>query len=209
MKKSHIFPVTVYHGVVPDNDLLKKTVLPFIEETKDSNKIPLAWFTNKVITSHGNEKIEQTLIKDDNPIGEELKNQYMNVVDDFFDKPSSIRFHSMWYNYYVNGEWQEQHDHLSGADCFITNHFSCIHFLSFDKENHNSVTFIDPLLMIRSSSFEMSNNNYLSKLNPIVDEGDFLMFPSYLSHEVKSGIATPEYPRITISFNVEVMKYGE
>ena len=33
------------------------------------------------------------------------------------------------------------------------------------------------------------------------------MFPSYLEHEVKAGPPTPEYPRITISFNIRLNKH--
>ena len=35
------------------------------------------------------------------------------------------------------------------------------------------------------------------------------MFPIYLEHEVKSGPPTPEYPRMTISFNIRITKFGE
>jgi hypothetical protein len=33
-----------------------------------------------------------------------------------------------------------------------------------------------------------------------------LMFPSYLKHRVPAGKPT-EYPRITISFNIKMLKY--
>ena len=203
-----IFPVSVYHGVVPDNNLLKKMVIPFVEETKDSNKLP-NWFTNKVITSFGNREVEEVLNNGNNPVGEELRKQYNKVLDSFFDDNYSVKFKGMWYNYYVDGEWQEQHDHLPEADVYGMTHFSCIHFLNYNQEIHNPVTFIDPLMNIRCHSFEMKSHNYQEKINPIINEGDLIMFPSYMPHEVKIGKPTPEYPRITISFNLQLMSYGE
>jgi hypothetical protein len=35
-----------------------------------------------------------------------------------------------------------------------------------------------------------------------------VMFPSYLEHEVKAGPPTPGNPRITISFNIKMLRYG-
>tara|TARA_B100000686_G_C16446504_1_gene789762 strand:+ start:109 stop:735 length:627 start_codon:yes stop_codon:yes gene_type:complete len=204
-----LFPVSVYHGHVPDNNLLKKLLIPYIEETKDSNEIPTDWMTDKVNTSFSNMEIEKGLTSDTR--GEELISQYMKVLDDFFDQPYSMKISwpGIWYNYYVDGEWQEQHNHLSSPSFTNVCHFSCIHFLSFDKENHNSVTFIDPLMNIRCHSLEFKNHEYYAKSGLYVTEGDFLMFPSYLEHEVKKGKPTPDYPRITMSFNVEVVEYGE
>ncbi len=202
-----IFPVSVYHGHVPDNDLLKKLLIPYIEETKDSNQIPVDWMTNKVNTSFKNEEIEKGLTDDIR--GKELKDQYTKVLDDFFDKPYGMKISGIWYNYYVDGEWQEQHNHLSSPLHTNVTHFSCIHFLSFNPEIHNSVTFLDPLWRIRAHSLEFKSHEYHPKIDPPITEGEFIMFPPYLEHEVRKGKPTPDYPRITMSFNIEVLKYGE
>ena len=84
-------------------------------------------------------------------------------------------------------------------------HLACVHFLSFDPSIHSPLVFTDPLSAIKSSSFE---SGYSEKCTLKVEEGDFLMFPNYLLHEVKAGLATPEYPRITVSFNIRMLKYG-
>ena len=54
----------------------------------------------------------------------------------------------------------------------------------------------------------MKSTHYSEKYNPPVIEGDLLMFPSYLEHEVKSYPPTLDKPRVTISFNLSVMSYG-
>jgi hypothetical protein len=56
-------------------------------------------------------------------------------------------------------------------------------------------------------SVELDRNNYAHTWYPELKEGDFIMFPSYLSHSVKPGKPTPDYPRITIAFNFRVLDY--
>ena len=70
------------------------------------------------------------------------------------------------------------------------------------------MTFSDPLGLIRYHSIDLKSANYSEKYNPSVVEGDLLMFPSYLEHEVKSYPPTPDKPRVTISFNLTVTSYG-
>ena len=43
-----------------------------------------------------------------------------------------------------NGEYQETHDHLYSK--VNHSHFSFIHFLSFDKDEHQPPEFWDPLI---------------------------------------------------------------
>ena len=43
--------------------------------------------------------------------------------------------------------------------------------------------------------------------NLFVREGDFIMIPAYLEHEVNPGKPTPDYPRISIALNFRVLKY--
>ena len=56
---------------------------------------------------------------------------------------------------------------------------------------------------------EMDSNHYRNRYYPKVTEGSLIMFPCYLEHFVKKGPPTPNYPRITIAFNLTVTKYGE
>ena len=206
--KTELFPITVFHGGVEDNQRLKELVIPFVEKTKNTrdNEIPEGWLTNDLTTSFNNGDVNGVLLRDDNDIGRELQRQYARVLDQFFDEQFEVKLHGMWYNLYTNGEWQEAHTHLGGMGSPI--HFACIHLLSFDPDIHNPVTFLDPLVTTRAHSLEMKSNRYSEKYRPRVKEGDMLMFPSYLQHEVSPGGSTPEYPRITISFNLQVLNYG-
>ena len=87
--------------------------------------------------------------------------------------------------------------------------FSCIHFLCYDKEVHSPVVFKDPISLIRSHSFEFASHKHDDGHKPDISEGDMIMFPSYLEHEVKAGRPTPDNPRITISFNLNLFWMGE
>ena len=207
--RKQIYPTSDYHGSVENNQLLKDLLIPAIKEYSsdpDKNKPPNGWLTDNMVTSFSNEEVSQMLTDDSSEIGAELKKQYFKVLNGFFDKDFVISLDQMWYNVYSNGEYQESHTHLGGPNNPL--HFACVHYLSFNPQIHTLLAFTDPLTRMRNFSVEMDSHNYSEKHRPLVQEGDFLMFPSWLEHEVKAGPPTPEYPRISIAFNITVTKYG-
>jgi len=197
MRSIELFPVTVFKGQVSNNEILKNLLVSeILNESKDL-EIPEDWTTHKVRTSFSSESniLNRT----------ELTSQYIDCMRDVFDKDFDVSINKIWYNVYTDGEYQEVHDHLGSL--FEPSHFSFIHFLCFDKENHNPPEFRDPLSQLRTTSLELERNNCGEVYVPDVTEGDLIMFPSYLQHCVPPGKKT-EYPRITISFNVKVQHYG-
>ena len=202
MSRIEIYPISYYKGNVEDNEKLKGMIMPFVEKTKDDCQTPEGWLTTNITTSFENDEISRNL--SDNV---ELKRQYFNVIKRFFDEKFTVQIDEIWYNSYSNGEYQEAHNHV--GDPINPTHFACVHFLSFDPEIHAPLTFADPLALIRGHSIDMNNTNYSEKYCPPVTEGDLLMFPSYLEHEVKAGRPTPGNPRITISFNLNLFWMGE
>ncbi len=198
--RKELFPISIFHGKVEDNDKLKNNIIPFIEETKHGNKPPEGWLTNNINTSYNNREVNcyDFLI-------DQTQQQYQAVLNNFFDDTFNINVSQMWYNVYTGGEWQEAHTHTAPNGSPI--HFACIHFLSFDPDIHTPVTFIDPLITTRALSLEMKSNGYNDRVNLKYEEGDLIMFPSYLSHEVRPSKPST-YPRITISFNIAVLNYA-
>ena len=197
MKSIELFPVTVFKGQVSNNEILKNLLVSeILNESKDL-EIPEDWTTHKVRTSFSTQSniLNRT----------ELTSQYIDCMRDVFDKDFDVSINKIWYNVYTDGEYQEVHDHLGSL--FEPSHFSFIHFLCFDKENHKPPEFRDPLSQLRTTSLELERNNCGEVYVPDVTEGDLIMFPSYLQHCVPPGKKT-EYPRITISFNVKVQHYG-
>ena len=202
-----IFPLTYYHVSLRENDMLKDTLLDKIVEDAKELEIPKGWFTDKLMTSFdGEPEGKEIFFGEDETYQNMLIEIYTEALNKIFDREFKIAIDEIWYNVYVNGEYQEEHDHLGSIGGA---HFSCIHFLSFDRENHQPVVFRDPLRQLRNLSLELDRNKYDDFWIPDVDEGDLLMFPSYLSHEVKPGKPTPDYPRVSIAFNFKVLYYNK
>jgi len=204
--RKELYPITIFHSSVSDNQKLKNLIIPYIQETRQQIKdSPEGWFTSNIITSFEKPNIN-SIFFDKGTISQEIQSQYMDVIKTFFDQEWEVDIDSMWYNYYEYGEYQEGHTHMGDFKSPI--HFACIHFIAFDPKVHSPLVFSDPLSRLRSTSLEMNSSNYSEKHKMNVREGDFLMFPSYLEHEVKAGLPTPGNPRITISFNIKVLRYG-
>ena len=199
MKSLELFPVTIFKTRIENNDHLKELLVRDILETSETLSIPEDWTTHKVRTSFG-EELE--VIENNRDI---LESEYIECMREVFDRDFNVEFDSIWYNVYMDGEYQEVHDHL-GTPLNPT-HFSFIHFLSFNKGEHKPPEFRDPLSQIRNLSLELDRTRCGEVYVPDVKEGDLLMFPSYLQHCVLPGKKT-SYPRITIAFNVRVTKYG-
>ncbi len=80
--------------------------------------------------------------------------------------------------------------------------------LSYDKSVHTPLEFSDPMLTTRALSPSLSRD-YVSEYASLdISEGDFLMFPCYLQHRVKPQKVS-DIPRVTISFNIRLSKYGD
>ena len=204
-----IFPVSFFHSQVENNDEIKKLLVSKIEEDSKELPIPDGWITNKLKTSFSGEKRgKEIFFGEDNTYQTILEKKYAKCLDSFFDATYTIMIDDIWYNCYTDGEYQEPHNHLSSG---LNNqpHFSCIHFLSFDKTRHKPTNFCDPLEKIRTMSLEFDRNQYNSVYAPNIEEGDFIMFPSYLEHFINPSMSTKDYPRITIAMNITVLQYGE
>ena len=206
-----IFPVTYFKSQIEDNDTVKKLLVSKIVEDAKDIPIPEGWFTNKLMTSFGGEKPgKEIFFGKDRTYQSLLETRYANCIDSFFgNTPYKISITEIWYNCYINGEFQEPHDHiLMPNKNNLSTHFSCIHFLSFYSTRHKPVQFHDPIDQIRCFSYELNGNGYKERVYPDISEGDFIMFPSYLIHSVEPSPHTFDYPRITISMNIRVLEYG-
>lgn len=203
-----LFPISFFRAKVENNDEIKNILVPKIVKDSEELLIPEGWFTHKLRTSFSGEKPgKEVFFGEDNTYQSILEQKYARCFDRFFDYNYQVMIDEIWYNCYLTDEYQEEHDHLGGP--FNNVQFSCIHFLSFDKTTHNPPVFSDPLEQVRNLSLEMERNMYDSKYSPPVEEGDFIMFPSYLRHSVAPKLNSKDYPRITIAMNIKVLQYGE
>jgi hypothetical protein len=212
VQKVEIFPVTCFKETVKENEEIKKILVPKIMEVAPSLSIPEGWLTNKIMTSFMGEKSGKEIFFGEDKIYETiLEERYINCFDNILENTKyKISIDEIWYNCYINGEFQEEHDHLSicGKNGNTPPpHFSCIHFLSFDPTRHNPVTLYDPIRQIRCMSYNLGLDEYGEYCNPNIEEGDLLMFPSFLRHSVSPSPKTLDYPRITISMNLSILEY--
>jgi len=205
-ERIELFPITVFKAKVRDNKAIKKLLCPRIIENSESLTIPSDWITSKIKTSFDGEPQGSELFYNDSPYLNFVSERYFECMESIFDKQFQYIINKIWYNVYRDGEYQEEHDHLGNT--FHQSHFSCIHFLSYNKEEHRPPEFRDPLSQLRNLSIEFETNRCGEIYTPIIEEGDLLVFPSYLVHRVLPCKKT-EYPRITISFNIKVLKYGD
>jgi predicted 2-oxoglutarate/Fe(II)-dependent dioxygenase YbiX len=201
----NIFPITYFQDHIQDHDEIKKILISKIENDHNNLSIPKGWITNKLHTSFLSKNSKRQMFFDEDAVYERvLGSAYEKCFDNFFDAQYEISIEDIWYNCYADDEYQEFHNHL--GDFRNTTHFSCIHFLSFDPKSHESAVFQDPNGPVRLHSVDFSGYN--SHHIPTVNEGDFIMFPSYLEHCVYPVKNTTNYPRITISMNIKLLEYG-
>ena len=203
--KRTLFPVTLYHTNIRQNSVIQREILSGIQKCYEEENLPIpdGWLTDKLTTSFDNEELNHRIFE-----SEKIHEIYVKAIRTVFDKDVSFSLEDIWFNYYIDGEYQEEHNHINPTPFLPPVHFSCVHYLKFDKEEHVTTTFHDPLKDLRSHSFEIDSNHYTSEWTPKVKEGDLLIFPSYLVHHVRKSKPTPNNPRITVAFNLRLLSYG-
>lgn len=113
---------------------------------------------------------------------------------------------NIWYNYYLNGYNQEIHNHVNCRSVL----YSGVYFLKI-KGEHPPITFYNPSNInlfyqreqdITDKLYDYNNIKHSITTNQfsiLPKEGDFILFPSYLSHGV--SIQKSNIPRVSIAMN--------
>jgi len=192
-----IFPTYLYqYSLREKNQVLKELLLPKILQYKKDFEIepPSGWISNKVYSSFEKDNLNYKMFIQ----SDEVRTHYEQHFSRVFGQGTTFSFTTAWFNYYENGEFQEEHDHVGLSFNEPDAHFSAIHFLQFDPNRHVPVVFLDSLSKL--------NRRYTDsyKYIPEIREGDLLIFPAHLSHYVKPSEPTPDYPRITVAFNLHI-----
>jgi len=192
LKKTNLFPVAVTKLHLAETPALKEAFMPEMLRRYEENAYvkPSRWQTDRVHTSFDAERKDLVINFID-----AMPEPYDNLLRQFV---RADRFDlEFWHNvYWKKEEYQERHHH-------IPNHISFIHFFAFDKAEHRPPVFYDPARMIkRQLAHDSVEAEYWEDRAEIaVEEGDVLVFPSYLEHYVPPGKYTK--PRITVSMNVK------
>lgn len=205
MYKKALFPIHIHQINIRENDILQNEVFEKIQylQSKNQMEIPKGWATDELFTSFSYDDLNMKIFDNSRCLSE-----YYRYIERLFDLNVKVGIDNLWFNYYVNGEWQEIHSHATNSVFQYPATFSCIHFLRFDSSVHTPPIFVDPYESLRNVSLEMESNRYSGRYTPKVQEGDLIMFPSYLQHYVPKCKPTLGNPRITIAFNIKVLEYG-
>ena len=205
MASAHnVFPVTIYKTRIKDNDFLKEKIISGVEAALPELDSPEDWATDNLKTSfEGEPKGKEVLVGKNNVL---LKKYYSDAISEIFDREITWEIvDDIWYNYYEKGSYQELHEHI--ADPFQKIHFSCIHYLSYDRDVHTPAECHDPISAIRAYSLTLDKDFVGDFFIPQVEEGDLIMFPAYLQHRVLPQKVS-NVQRITLSFNFRLLRYG-
>ena len=183
-----LFPTYFWKLKVSNHKSIKERYLQSFIDGYENNIYDIAegWVTHKCHTSFEKSKL----------MDRDICDEYASIFDSIFNKQWTGNF-DCWYSVYKNNEYQEWHDHMPST-------LSAIHFLNF-KEEHKAPIFEDPLKRLKSIINRTALNKDLSssfRYTPEVEEGDIIIFPSYLQHTVPAGKYNSH--RVTISLNLNV-----
>ena len=182
--KVGLFPIYIYHYRVLETPLAKETVLDYYRSS-NHRKVPAGWNCD-LFTTYGTNDF----------FIDKVFNFIRPCLDDFINDTNSsgsCRFTEAWLNCYKSKNWQERHNHIPGQ-------WSAIYYVIFNSNEHEGSIFHDPNEENRAFTGELENN-----ITANVQEGDLLIFPSWLQHS--APINNSSELRATISFNFSIGEY--
>ena len=205
LKGIHLFAPIIQLGFLEQNNILKEKYVPLILSNyyDNPNQSP-DW---NIHTSYNQEHLQKNKLNWDYIINEYTP-YIENSINAYFKEATLWDIvGTPWYNVYGNNQSASQHSHAPDQ-------FSFVHFLQFDPQSHNSLTFVNPQLnMIKylhsvHPILRDGMNNYeelttfKEEYLPEIYEGSIIIFPSYLEHYVRQSISNQL--RITIAFNFNI-----
>ena len=185
-----LFPQFYYHGEVEKHQELKDKLLS--ELTDDKLSQPKEW----------NCSVQSSF---------ETQNNFS--WDYFYEciKPNLLDMHQQlkgnplhqftmteaWLNKYGRGDSQEVHTHIGADNCT----FSCSYFAQYAL-NDARFLFYDPDQTKHLGEFTKHYSGVVNTWFPDVQEGDIIIFPSWIHHQVEPHRS--DTTRITVSANFKV-----
>ena len=197
-----LFPTPVVITKIEKHQEHKARVLPILEKQfKDNPDQCASWaFSEHTWTSF--EKDSGLHIWDD---------QFEKTVHDYLNylQGSPMQYDNLvvdsWLNVHDSNMYMEQHEHGGSL-------VSGIYYLQLDKNKDFPATFINPsetgieywglkVTNFRPANQAVSLSTYPNFLN--IEEGDLILFPSYLTHFVKRSRYQHDKLRVSYAFNIE------
>ena len=171
----HMFYVPILHLKCKDWDMKQKKLLEHIETNSEKIKY---YENDNIFTDYFHNP------KESNKFFEEL---FDDELIYFIEKInySTKEIHSSWIEISELTNYHRVHNHGAYG-------YSAVCFIKFDRNEHESTSFISPFL-------SFTDGNPLI-YNPEVEEGSIIFFPSSINHYTNPN--TSEKKRMILSFNI-------
>ena len=185
-----LFPQFYYHGEVEKHQELKDKLLS--ELTDDKLSQPKEW----------NCSVQSSFETDNNfswdYFYECIKPNLIDMHQQLNGNPlHQFKMTEAWLNKYERGDSQEVHTHIGADNCT----FSCSYFAQYAL-NDARFLFYDPDQTKHLGEFTKHYSGVVNTWFPDVQEGDIIIFPSWLHHQVEPHRS--DTTRITVSANFKV-----
>ena len=187
-----LFPEFYYHGEVENHQALKDKLLSEMSDAQLSQ--PREW--NCSIQSSFETNTNMTDFSWDF-FYDSIKPNLIEMHTELGGNPTlQFNMPEAWLNKYKRGDSQEVHTHIGGDNTT----FSCAYFAQY-ANNDAKFIFYDP-----DQTKHLGNySKHYSTVNtwfPDVQEGDIIIFPSWLHHQV--DVHRSDTTRITVSANFQI-----
>ena len=185
-----LFPQFYYHGEVENHQQLKDKLLS--ELTDDKLSQPKEW----------NCSVQSSFETDNNfswdYFYECIKPNLLDMHQQLKGNPlHQFTMTEAWLNKYGRGDSQEVHTHIGADNCT----FSCSYFAQYAL-NDARFLFYDPDQTKHLGEFTKHYSGVVNTWFPDVQEGDIIIFPSWLHHQVEPHRS--DTTRITVSANFKI-----
>ena len=196
IKVHSLFSVPIFHYKLDNYKAINKELLNYILELQKSDK------TGNAHSNKGGWHSQNfDIVNQGPPINflNKIKDYLKHIISNEFGwkyVPNKQRIVAMWAIINKKNSFNVMHNH---QNCY----FSSAYYVKKPK-NSGDITFFDPkeAKTYRFPKIEKYTKYSSEAVTIKPEEGDLLIFPSYLYHEV--GVNLSEDDRVVISFNVDI-----
>ena len=196
IKVRNLFPVPIFHYKLENYKETNKELLNYILELQKNDKIG-----NTHSNKGGWHSQNFDIVNQGPPINflNKIKDYLKHIISNEFGwkyVSNKQRVVAMWAIINSKNSFNVSHNH---QNCYL----SAAYYVK-KPQNSGDITFYDPkeVRTYRSPRIEKYTDYSREAMTIKPEEGDLIVFPSYLYHEV--GVNLSEENRVIISFNVDI-----
>jgi len=180
LQQINLVSVNCYKLTIKDWENKKQKILDLIDINREDKRIDTCYSD---YFTYGNRP----------PYMVELVSIIADELQSFLDQTGMsfypVQEWQMWSQRYIDSDYHGVHNHGFG-------HLSCILYVEFDSQHHQPTRFYSPI----PDGF----HGIIHNLQPPVNEGDLILFPSTIPHECPPSKCS--IPRTVVAFNIPIGK---